>query len=44
LAKVSPKYLPPPDIPPMGADILAWGARKQKSLKFSKTEVILMKN
>jgi hypothetical protein len=36
LAKVSSEYPAPPDIPPMGADISAWSARKQIASDFQK--------
>jgi hypothetical protein len=39
--KVCPDYPPPPDIPPMGADILAWNAREQFHSNFQKKTDVL---
>jgi hypothetical protein len=44
LVVVGPEYLALPDIPPMGADIPAWNARKQFHSIFQKQKFFLMKN
>jgi hypothetical protein len=43
-AKSDPDYPAPSDIPPRGADILAWKARNRSTQNFQKQKLFLMKN